>query len=595
MTKIYNTIRRKLSNLKLEYKILLATVCVNVIFVGSFLFLGITLVTSRYDTLLYQQSLNSSALVSRELSSHLEELVTMSNVIRSDNTVQSTLNDFIYPAMSSSKSSYSSLYARLQQYYIEYRREYIQFAAITCPRFNVFTYSHVKDRPNQELLAALNATAIDAGGSVVWVADSETGSLYMVREIRKIENLSLEHLGTLLIKVDLNTLIQEISDYEDTSPDSYWVLYEDDNPFYASPELTEDVLSEIENKISSYGTLKVNGNKYFAVREDAQIQNWSSVHLISYEKVAASQASALRLYLLILAASLGCSVLFMHLIIRKTTKHFDLLILKMKAFRGDSDVIPQISYDYSSRTDEIGTLHQQFDSMAEEIQQLVLNNYKKELLMKDAQLKSLEAQINPHFLYNTLDTINWRAKALGAEEISQIVESLGHFLRITLNKKSDFFSLKEELAIVHYYMVIQQLRFDNRLIFRMNVPEAFQSARVPKLSIQPLIENAVHYALEEITEGCMISLSCVKSGDNLEIYVKNTGSEFAENLLEKLRNQVIQEKGLGIALLNIEERIQLMFGKDYGLSFYNEEAYAVVKMVIPFEETGGTNAKNDNC
>lgn len=590
MTEFCRNVRKRLSNLKLEYKILLATVCINVLFVGLFLFVGVALVTSRYDNLLYQQSLNTSALVSRELSARLDELVTMSNVIRTDSTVQSTLDDFLHPKMSSSGSSYSNLYSQLQQYYLEYRRNYVRLAAISCSRFNVYTYSHVKDRPDQELLESLNSAAVEASGSPCWISDKATGSLYLVREIKKIENLSLEHLGTLFIKVDVDDLIREISRYSDAYADSYWVLYDEDALFYSSPELTEESLNEIRDTIQNYGIIHVNGQKFFAVRGDTKIGQWDYVHLISYENVAASQSSTLRLYVLILILSLGCSVLFMHLIMRQVTKHFDLLILKMNAFKGDSEVMPSISYDYSSRKDEIGTLHQQFDSMVQEIQMLVLNNYKKELLMKDAQIKSLESQINPHFLYNTLDTVNWRAKAIGEKNISQIVESLGHFLRITLNRKSDNFSLREELDIIHYYMTIQQLRFDNRLTFRVNVPEIWTRAKIPKLSIQPLIENAVHYALEEVTEECIISLSCVKSGDNLEIYVKNTGSEFAEDLLEKLRNHVIREKGLGIALLNIEERIKLMFGRDYGLSFYNEENYAVVKMTIPFVVAGGSDA-----
>ena len=142
--------------------------------------------------------------------------------------------------------------------------------------------------------------------------------------------------------------------------------------------------------------------------------------------------------------------------------------------------------------------------------------------------------------------------------------------------------MQQELDIIHYYMTIQQLRFDNRMNFTENVPENCLDALVPKLSIQPLLENAVHYALEQITDECIINLTCVRSDDLIEIYVKNTGSEFPDDLLENLRTHVIKEQGLGIALLNIEERIKLMFGAQYGLHFYNENDFAVVKMEIPY-------------
>ena len=152
---------------------------------------------------------------------------------------------------------------------------------------------------------------------------------------------------------------------------------------------------------------------------------------------------------------------------------------------------------------------------------------------------------------------------------------------MTLNKKERF-TLKQELDIIHYYMTIQQLRFDNRLNFTESIPDACLDAQVPKLSIQPLLENAVHYALEQITDECIINLTCVYSQGLIQIYVKNSGSEFPDDLLENLRTHKIREQGLGIALLNIEERIQLMFGQQYGLHFYNENDFAVVKMEIPY-------------
>ena len=290
----------------------------------------------------------------------------------------------------------------------------------------------------------------------------------------------------------------------------------------------------------------------------------------------------LRFYMVILAVGVLFSSCMIHIVVRKITRHINRLVQRMKEFGDNSEYLPVSDYDYSARMDEVGVLHRQFDSMAEQIKTLVVENYRHQLLMKDAQLKSLEAQMNPHFLYNTLDTINWRAKAIGEKDISQIAESLGHFLRMTLSKKSDNFTLREEIAIIQYYMTIQQLRFDNRLNFNMSIPMMYQDAMVPKLSIQPLLENAVHYALEQITEDCDIWLTCTCTDHVMQIYVKNSGSEFEENLLEKLRSHEIKEKGLGIALLNIEERIQLMFGEKYGLHFYNEDDYAVVKMEIPY-------------
>lgn len=598
MVKIVDSTFKKIANLKLESKIVLSTICINIIFVVLFLFTGITIVTSRYDKLLYQSMQSSSALVSHEFCNRLEDLVTMSNIVRTDVTVQSVLDEISSPEAHYGTHYYSEIYSALQQHYLEYKHNYMKFAAISCPRFVSYTYGYTKDQLAEEKLSELIGLAVEGEGSAIWVTDyARDDGLYLVREIKKIQNLQLNDIGTFIVKVDLDKLVEEVSLVSREYEGSCWILYDRDKLIYASPELTEEALQKINQKIETYGVITVGGHKYFAIRGNMEYNDWEYLHLVSYEEVAKSRDITLAYYLSILMVGLLFSILMMHFVVRKMTRHIDHLVYRMKEFGDHSDFLPPSSYDYSGRTDEIGMLHRQFDSMAEQIRILVVENYKQQLLMKDAQLKTLEAQMNPHFLYNTLDTINWRAKAIGEKQISQIAEALGHFLRITLNKKSENFTLQEEIAMIQCYMTIQQLRFDNRLNFAMSVPALYQNAKVPKLSIQPLLENAVHYALEQITDDCEIVLTCTREDSVLKIYVKNSGSEFQENLLEKLRSHEIKEKGLGIALLNIEERIQLMFGEQYGLHFYNEQEYAVVRMEIPYipVEEGIANAENADC
>lgn len=133
-------------------------------------------------------------------------------------------------------------------------------------------------------------------------------------------------------------------------------------------------------------------------------------------------------------------------------------------------------------------LHRQFDKMAAQISSLVKENYTKELLVKEAQLKALEMQINPHFLYNTLESINWRAKVIKATVISQMVESLGNLFRAILSHNGQNFTIEEELALVNDYLTIQKCRFGSRLICSINGgTQQLSGICVPKLSIQPLV------------------------------------------------------------------------------------------------------------
>lgn len=594
MLKILYKFLLKLENLKLEQKLLLATFCINVLLIGGIMAFGISMVSTRYDHLLYQSLSTSSNMAAYEFSSRLEEMEQLSNIIRADGTIQSVLGIMHNPYATERISYYSQIYSALQQHYLEYKHDYIQFAAISCNRFVAYTYGYLQYHPSDDELQRLITLANEADGSIYWATDIEDNAVFLVRQIKKIKNLELDNLGTLIIKIDLEDLIHEIAQVCKET-DSYWILYENNNLLYKPEVISSEELIRIGNQIENYGIVDIQGEKYFAVRAKMESNQWEYIHLLRYEDIAASKKHTTLVHICLLIFSLLLSIIIMHVIMKKVIRHFNLLIERMKQFGEDSGVLQPSDYDYSHRTDEIGMLHRHFEYMAKKIQTLVIEDYKKEILVRDAQLKSLESQINPHFLYNTLESINWRAKAIGEKEISEIVESLGSFLRMTL-KKEENFSLREECNVVQYYMTIQQHRFDNRLNFQMDIPEIYMNAKIPKLSLQPLVENAVHYALEQITDDCSILLSCKAEADILELSVKNTGSEFEENLLEKLRNHEIQENGLGIALLNIEERIHIMFGSEYGLSFSNDNDYAIATIKIPylsvtedFKSLGGTS------
>lgn len=206
-------------------------------------------------------------------------------------------------------------------------------------------------------------------------------------------------------------------------------------------------------------------------------------------------------------------------------------------------------------------------------------------MAKEAQLKALENQINPHFLYNTLESVNWRAKAIGESEISAMVESLGSLLRETIRVKEKVVSLKHELEIVSAYITIQKIRYGDRLEYMENVSENLMNLQLPHLTIQPLVENAIYYALEEVIGPCRIEVSAKKSDHLFIVSVRNNGSQFEEYALEKIASGQTSTHGFGVGILNIEKRIQMIYGTEYGLELCNEdEDTAVVNIYLP----GGT-------
>ena len=172
-----------------------------------------------------------------------------------------------------------------------------------------------------------------------------------------------------------------------------------------------------------------------------------------------------------------------------------------------------------------------------------------------------------------------------------MVEALGNLLRKTLSRQSERNTLREEMEVVRYFMTIMDLRFEDRLQYTISADPELLNAELPALTIQPLVENAANYALEEMTELCYIDIKATKTADrphDFTILVRNTGTRFEEHLLEKLKTAQVKPRGLGIGLLNIEKRLRLTFGEDFQLDFYNEDGFAVARIILPYRPTGVT-------
>ena len=205
-------ISRKIANQKLETKLLLSTIGIDLLFLFFFLVAAFSIITSRYHKLLYQSMQSSSSLVSYEFTNRLEDLVTMTNIVRSDSTVQSTLDEIYQPQEDYAVHYYSDIYSALQKHYLEYRQPYLKMAAISCPRFITYTNENIACRPDADLTKELIALAEAGEGSPVWVTShAEDHGIFLVREIKKIKNLRLDNLGTLIINVNLGDLVTEMS------------------------------------------------------------------------------------------------------------------------------------------------------------------------------------------------------------------------------------------------------------------------------------------------------------------------------------------------------------------------------------------------
>lgn len=575
-----------LSNLPLKQKLSCIILSVLTLILLFFL-LALQISKYSYNEQLYRAIAGNLSFSASTISKHLKNIESFSSVVIAQKEVQESLdavnsNDDVLTL----SKNYSLLNEVVSTYQQTYKQNNLSCIALVNPRFTNCSNFPVMSRISPEFLREILQKAAQASGSAVWISDSSNHYLILSRQIRKTENLSLKPLGYLLLFINLDDLVGDANQAVNTYESGHYLIYDNEKLIYHSEGISQDWALLLYEKLQRpYDIIKQNRHKYFAVRSRIPSYEWNYINLIPYDDINRSIVAVFQLILVILLAGLLLSLFVAHIMMRYVVRDFELLLHKMEIFSQTELQLPESRIDYSQRSDEIGKLHQSFDAMAERIQHLVNTNYRYQILNRDARLKALESQINPHFLYNTLETVNWRAKALKDDTISNIVQSLAALLRATLSNEKSLVPLNYELNLVNNYITIQKIRFEERLLFRFydsECTENLKNALVLPLTIQPLLENAIRYGMEEMTETCEISVYPYQRGDFLIIEVANQGSSFEENLLENLQNGSKSSHGFGIGLLNINQRIQMLFGDAYGLSFLNEEDKAIAIITLPF-------------
>jgi two-component system sensor histidine kinase YesM len=234
----------------------------------------------------------------------------------------------------------------------------------------------------------------------------------------------------------------------------------------------------------------------------------------------------------------------------------------------------------NKRKDELGYLTEAFNRMVVDQRRLIEEHYEQQLRLAKTELKFLQTQINPHFLYNTLDSINWTAKNYEADEISEMVLNLSRFFRLSLNKGKEVFTIDESLSHLHYYIRIQQIRFLDSFTVQYDIQEQCRTVPIMKLLLQPLVENAILHGMEGLTEGGLLVISSwIDNGETIHIMVRDNGPGMSQERLSYIRQELAllsrredelfaseeEHKDL-FGLRNVMTRIKLYYGREAGLA-----------------------------
>lgn len=407
--------------------------------------------------------------------------------------------------------------------------------------------------------------------------DSPVVYLTLTRSIRDTENLQ-NTLGTLWINVPLSKMKEQFSNYIETYP-GYIALVDDDGNVLLSAGKSETVISDLEklkeSRITTISDKKSNTLVYGNKLPDT---GWTIVSGLERSKLLEENRTIRDLLLYGIVASMLLCLLTSVLFSRVILHPLRLLTGKIREVKEDNYDV-QLQFESN---DEIGILSTQFNAMTRRMNELVNEVLTGKVLQTEAELKALQAQINPHFLYNNLDTAYWMSRLEHADKTGRVVLAIADLYRLTMNSGQKFISVETEIRYVENYIVIQELRTADQIQFHIEADgELFQWATM-RFVIQPLVENSVEHGILPSGREGDIWIRGFKDEENLYFEVEDNGDSIDISEIEELLMDVKSEEKRGMAIRNIDQRIKLQFGKNYGLFFRaGTENGTVVRIVQP--------------
>ncbi|MGM0903507.1 MAG: cache domain-containing sensor histidine kinase [Bacillota bacterium] len=423
--------------------------------------------------------------------------------------------------------------------------------------------------------------------------------LLVMRQLRDYENQ--ENLGTILIAFKLSFIERALNSFYDEENSSIWITDSFGRTIFHTDSTEIGGFDEnFENYPKINGSFSTNGwdENVLISTNDFQGIDWRIFHSVAVEELT-KETDALRngtiiMFIIIVVLSVIISIVLAWNVsnpLKRLTK------LMKKVEKGNFNVdLPIHSQD------EIGILANSFNSMIQEINQLIKKNYQIEIRQKNAELYALQSQINPHFMYNTLETIGYAVEEEETETVVHMVTLLGRMLRYSLNNKDRVVPISYEVRHMNDFLTLQKFRFEERIEFNIQSDIDTNLYYIPKFILQPIIENSIKYGLEQL-ETCVIEIIIKKTNQKeILLTIKDNGPGIEEDVLTKLNETLrvnpMTGRDSSFGLMNVHARISMIFGDSYGLEIQSKvEVGTEVTVKLPMvtgdkvvQLTGGTES-----
>lgn len=560
---------------------------------GALMIGALHLGLSVFEEKFYEKSLQELDFFVQKVDDDIQGIDTLTRSIAVDSTIQQQLNALC--AADPETANYYYLLTGVRPLLLEKIYQDRQINSLQYTDLNGHTLTIGQDMPDPgagrqtALEMALNATP---GGFVIQTSDSADFPYILCgRRILRSQDMSLKKLGTIVVALDVGKLLDNEIHSLSSQPSELY-LYNGTQLIYHSGEEAAAALPQ-EESAHGYQISTIGGKKYYICWLTSSVTGLRLCSVFDYHEIY-GQINTARNALIFgeCAILLLFAWVLLHMA-RLVTKPIHTLSEAMQTvdqqegnFAAARALLPA-----DPAADEIGTLTKEFDSMLGKIDTLIHENYEKQILLQETRYKMLQAQINPHFLYNTLGTLNWLVKAGDRENACKMIVSLGDILRAALSPRQNS-TAAADVQLASSYIAIQQLRYKSRAEFTLTVSGELEQWTLPHFTLQPLIENAIHYGVEDSDTVCKIHIAAQAADDVLTLIVHNTGTPVEPKRLDEIRAFTIKPQGHGIGLKNIYERLSMLY-QDFGFDFDSDATGTTVRILLRQSDLKAQNLPSD--
>ena len=557
-------IRKALHSLSMAKKFLLLSAMTFILPLGFFVYFSYMSYSSTVDNKLFQMTENVLSLIEKNVQYTINDVSDTGNIIMTSGEVQSVLSvnpdaaDY-HQQILSHETAVEDLLINLTN-----NKQYIGTILLANDNYSLAKYKSLTYRIDKNPIdlgkELWMQETLDAYGKGCWFPSESTeyftdNILIYTKLIRSLNQL--HPLGILLIGIDKKVFEDLLSPVEELN-NTQIIIWRDEGILYDSAPYENGVLSSMHQD-ELFTFLKTDGIKRLSAAERFYVKsipcentNWYITAVTPYNMLRLDKRNTLILFLCIAAmtllVALLCSYLFTNNI-TETIRRLQRYVDNLKTGRQDKI--------HFNPTDEIGRIGNEFIRVVEENEKLTTNLYKSLYQEKESELIALQSQINPHFLYNALDSIFWMAEEHNAPDISHMTVALSNMFKLSLNNGEKLITIRKELEMVQSYITIQKVRFEDRIRVITSVEEGILDLKIVKFILQPLVENAINHGIAHKDDGGIITIQIRRKENDILITVEDNGIGF--------ETHDIPIPSHGYAVRNIDDRLKLYYGADYGV------------------------------